>query len=92
MWTRLKSMSQIRRLQEDAELLHEPLPGSTNGTYHSGNHVYKVKKIDGDTVVLRGWCDRPGHVRIGFGECRGTVIPARASSTIHAQRKTPQRR
>lgn len=52
MWTRLKSMSQIRRLQEDAELLHEPLPGSTNGTYHSGNNVYKVKKIDGDTVVL----------------------------------------
>lgn len=34
---------------------------------------------DGDTVVLRGWCDRPGHARIGFGECRGTVLPARAA-------------
>jgi fumarylacetoacetase len=34
---------------------------------------------DGDTVVLRGWCERPGHVRIGFGECRGTVLPARAA-------------
>ncbi|MDM7463976.1 MAG: fumarylacetoacetase [Tepidimonas taiwanensis] len=31
---------------------------------------------DGDTVVLRGWCERPGTVRIGFGECRGTVRPA----------------
>jgi fumarylacetoacetase len=32
---------------------------------------------DGDTLVLRGWCERPGHARIGFGECRGTVLPAR---------------
>jgi hypothetical protein len=30
---------------------------------------------DGDTVVTRGWCVREGHVRIGFGECRGTVAP-----------------
>ncbi|MES2259058.1 MAG: fumarylacetoacetase [Pseudomonadota bacterium] len=31
---------------------------------------------DGDTVVLRGWCERPGHARIGFGACRGTLLPA----------------
>ena len=31
---------------------------------------------DGDTVVLRGWCERPGAARIGFGECVGTVLPA----------------
>jgi fumarylacetoacetase len=31
---------------------------------------------DGDTVILRGWCERPGSARIGFGECRGTVLPA----------------
>jgi fumarylacetoacetase len=31
---------------------------------------------DGDEVVLRGWCERTGVVRIGFGECRGTVLPA----------------
>ena len=30
---------------------------------------------DGDTVVLRAWCERPGAARIGFGECRGTVMP-----------------
>lgn len=30
---------------------------------------------DGDTVVLRGWCQREGAVRIGFGECRGQVVP-----------------
>ena len=31
---------------------------------------------DGDTVILRGWCEKPGAARIGFGECRGTVLPA----------------
>jgi len=33
---------------------------------------------DGDSVVIRGWCEKPGAVRIGFGECWGTVLPARA--------------
>ena len=31
---------------------------------------------DGDTVVLRAWAERAGAARIGFGECRGTVLPA----------------
>ena len=33
---------------------------------------------DGDTVILRGRCEREGARRIGFGECRGTILPARA--------------
>ena len=33
---------------------------------------------DGDTVLLRGWCDRPGAARIGFGECRGTLLAAQS--------------
>jgi fumarylacetoacetase len=32
---------------------------------------------DGDTVIVRGYCEREGAARIGFGECRGTVLPAR---------------
>jgi fumarylacetoacetase len=32
---------------------------------------------DGDEVILRGHCERPGHPRIGIGECRGTILPAR---------------
>ena len=32
---------------------------------------------DGDAVVLRGWCEKSDAARIGFGECRGTVLPAR---------------
>lgn len=33
---------------------------------------------DGDAVIIRGWCEKDGAARIGFGECRGTVLPARA--------------
>jgi fumarylacetoacetase len=32
---------------------------------------------DGDAVLLRGWCEKPGHARIGFGESRGMVLPAK---------------
>jgi fumarylacetoacetase len=32
---------------------------------------------DGDTVILRAHCEREGFRRIGFGECRGTVVAAR---------------
>ncbi|HEX4150646.1 MAG TPA: fumarylacetoacetase [Steroidobacteraceae bacterium] len=31
---------------------------------------------DGDAVTLSGWCEAPGAARIGFGEARGTVLPA----------------
>ncbi|EED65854.1 fumarylacetoacetase [Comamonas testosteroni] len=32
--------------------------------------------LDGDAVVFTGWCEKPGAARIGFGECRATVLPA----------------
>ena len=31
---------------------------------------------DGDTLTLRGYCEREGAVRIGLGEVTGTVLPA----------------
>ena len=34
---------------------------------------------DGDAVVFKGWCEKPGAARIGFGECRATVLPARSA-------------
>jgi fumarylacetoacetase len=34
---------------------------------------------DGDEVILRGWCERDGFRRIGFGECRGVVMPTETS-------------
>jgi len=32
---------------------------------------------DGDEVIIRGYCERDGFRRIGFGECRGIITPAR---------------
>jgi fumarylacetoacetase len=31
---------------------------------------------DGDEVIFRAHCQRAGAVSIGFGECRGRVVPA----------------
>jgi fumarylacetoacetase len=31
---------------------------------------------DGDRVIFRGWCERQGFARIGFGEVAGVVLPA----------------
>jgi fumarylacetoacetase len=36
---------------------------------------------DGDEVVLRGYCRRPGLPRIGFGECRGVIQAAKLVET-----------
>ncbi len=30
---------------------------------------------DGDTVTLRGWCEKSGAARIGFGEASGQILP-----------------
>eukprot|EP00916_Digyalum_oweni_P019831 GHVL01033105.1.p1 GENE.GHVL01033105.1~~GHVL01033105.1.p1 ORF type:complete len:432 (+),score=77.30 GHVL01033105.1:18-1313(+) len=30
---------------------------------------------DGDTINLRGWCENETSIPIGFGDCRGTIIP-----------------
>jgi len=29
---------------------------------------------DGDRIILRGYCEREGAIRIGLGECSGTII------------------
>ena len=33
---------------------------------------------DGDEVIIKGYCEREGFRRIGFGECRGIITPARS--------------
>jgi fumarylacetoacetase len=41
------------------------------------NGERRVYLEDGDAVVIRGWCEKPGAARIGFGACWGTVLPAK---------------
>jgi fumarylacetoacetase len=34
---------------------------------------------DGDEIIMKAYCEREGYRRIGFGECRGIIEPARAT-------------
>ena len=45
---------------------------------HLANGETRTFLEDGDCIVFRGYCERRGARRIGFGECRGTVLPARS--------------
>ena len=47
-------------------------------TLPSGEHRRYLE--DGDEIILRGFCERDGFARIGFGECRGMVLAAGVSS------------
>ena len=31
---------------------------------------------DGDEIIFRGFAEKPGYPRIGFGECRAVLLPA----------------
>lgn len=37
---------------------------------------------DGDEIVIKGFCEREGFVRIGLGECRGTIVPSQTRSEV----------
>jgi fumarylacetoacetase len=41
---------------------------------------------DGDRVVLRGWCERTGFARVGFGEAAGLVLPAETGAPDESPR------
>ncbi|MBH0046089.1 fumarylacetoacetase [Pseudoalteromonas sp. NZS11_1] len=32
---------------------------------------------DGDNVIMRGWCEKEGYARIGFGSVESTVLPTK---------------
>jgi fumarylacetoacetase len=44
-----------------------------------GKDEHRTFLEDGDTVIFRGWCERPGAVTIGFGDLSGQVLPASSS-------------
>jgi len=44
-----------------------------------GSTEERVFLQDGDTVIFRAWCAKPGAARIGFGELRGQVLPAESN-------------
>jgi fumarylacetoacetase len=57
--------------------------GATPVTLPTGEQRSYIE--DGDAVILRGYCHKPGFARIGFGESRGEVLPARSVGSDPAQ-------
>ena len=56
--------------------LDNPVAGSQRTPIELDSGESRVFLADGDEVVMSGYCEREGYRRIGFGECRGTIIPA----------------
>ena len=44
---------------------------------HLPNGEQRTFLLDDDEIILRGFCEKTGFPRISFGECRGTISPAR---------------
>ena len=59
----------------EAGALVELSVGGTQPITLTGTGEQRAFLHDGDAVILGGWCERAGAARIGFGECRGTVLP-----------------
>jgi fumarylacetoacetase len=61
--------------EQGGSLLELSNGGKTPFTLSNGEQRSFLE--DGDTIILRGYCQREGFKRIGFGECRGTVLAAK---------------
>jgi len=65
------------RAEEAGSLLE--LTGGGRQPLTLGNGEQRTFLEDGDRVTLRGWCERAGCARVGFGAVSATVLPARAA-------------
>ncbi len=54
----------------------DPRPGTDRTPIELPTGEQRRFLEDGDEVILRGYCEREGFRRIGFGECRGIIEPA----------------
>lgn len=53
------------------------VPGSQRTPIELPTGEKRTFIADGDTIIMKAYCEREGFRRIGFGECRGTILPAR---------------
>jgi fumarylacetoacetase len=63
------------RAEEAGAMMELAHAGRRPISLHGGDE-HRAFLADGDAVVLKAWCDAPGRVRIGFGDCRGEIVPA----------------
>ena len=64
----------------EAGSLLELSAGGSRPVPIGGGGEFRKFLEDGDSVVLRAWCESPGAVRIGFGSAQGSILPAVESS------------
>lgn len=57
----------------DAE---NPVPGTQRTPIQFTTGEERKFLGDGDEVIMRGYCENENYRRIGFGECRGIILPA----------------
>ena len=57
-----------------------PVPGSQRTPLQLPTGETRKFLEDGDEVTMVGHCEREGYRSIGFGECRGTILPAHSDS------------
>jgi fumarylacetoacetase len=65
--------------QEAGSLLELTVGGTQTLSLPSGES--RTFLADGDRITLRGWCEKPGNARVGFGEVAATVVPGQAAGT-----------
>lgn len=73
----LGSGTQSGPLPEEAGSLLELTEGGKKPISLS-NGEQRLFIADGDSIIMRGWTQKEGAPRIGFGEVIGTLLPARA--------------
>ena len=73
----LGSGTQSGPLPEEAGSLLELSEGGKKPIVLS-NGEQRVFIADGDSIIMRGWAQKDGAPRIGFGEVSGTLLPALA--------------
>lgn len=61
---------------DEAGALVELSVGGTRPVLLPGTGETRHFLEDGDSVTIKGWCEKPGAARIGFGECHGEILPA----------------
>lgn len=64
------------RPEEAGSLLELTEGGKKPIVFNNGEQ--RIFMEDGDSIIIRGWAQRNGAVRIGFGEVEGRLLPARA--------------
>ena len=56
--------------------LDNPVPGTQRTPIQLASGEERKFLADGDEVIMSGYCEKDGFRRIGFGQCRGTILPA----------------